>query len=115
MNVDKIARIQCVTIKEELFSYQQLPDHQQNDAGDAQKAHQQGGEEVDLKDDAGQGRGQIQQPQADEAGDRVGGDLPDQLRLGEQKLDHQNAQQHGNDQCENIFHGFLHKNHFSIV
>ena len=88
------------------FSCQKLPQHQQDDAGDAQEAHQQGGEEVDLEDKAGDARGQVQQPQADEARDRVGGNLPDQLGLGEQELDDENAQQHGDNECENIFHGF---------
>ena len=52
---------------------QQLPDHKQDDAGDAQNAHQQAGEQIDLKDDARQTGQQIQQPQADEAGSGVDG------------------------------------------
>ena len=115
MNVDKIARIQCVTIKEELFSYQQLPDHQQDDTGDAQDAHQQAGEQIDLKDDARQAGQQIQQPQADEAGCGVDGHLPQTAHLLDDKFQHQKADDDGNDERENIFHGFLHKNHFSIV
>ena len=88
------------------FLLHKLPDQQQDDAGDAEKADDQSGDEVDLEDDAGDAGGQIQQPQADEAGDRVDGDLPDELYLGEQELEHQHGDQHGDDEGENIFHGF---------
>ena len=39
---------------------QHLPDHQQDDAGDTQEAHQQAGDEIDLKHDARQAGQQIQ-------------------------------------------------------
>ena len=86
--------------------FHKLPDQQQDDARHAEKAHQQCGDEVDLKDDAGDAGGQIQQPQADKAGQGVDGNLPDELHLGEQQLEHQHGDEHGDDEGENIFHGF---------
>ena len=98
-----------------IFCLQKLADHQQNDAGDAQEAHQQAGDEIDLKHDARQAGQQIQQPQADEAGSGVDEHLPQTAHLLHDKFQHQKADDDGNDERENIFHGFLHKNHFSIV
>lgn len=76
---------------------QQLPEHQQNDAGDAEEAGDQRGDEIDLEDDARVGRHEIQKPQADEAGNGIDGDLPQTADLGEEKLQHQNADQDGNE------------------
>ena len=75
----------------------------------AAKAHHQCGDEVDLEDDAGEAAGQIQQPQADEARDGIDCQLPDELHLGQQQLDDENGDQHGDDQRENVFHDFLQK------
>ena len=97
------------------FCLQELPEHQQDDAGDAQEADEQGGDEIDLEDDAGVGGDQIQQPQADKAGQGVDDDLPQASDLGEEELQHQDADHNGNEQRENIFHGFLHTVTFAVI
>ena len=95
------------------FLSQELEHQQQHNAGDAQEAHHQCGDEVDLEDDARQAAGQIQQPQADEARDGIDCQLPDELHLGQQQLDDENCDQHGDDQRKNVFHDFLQK--FDLV
>ena len=85
---------------------QQLPKHQQDDARGAQEAREQAGDQVDLESDARVGGQQIQQPQADEAGNGVDRQLPQASDLGQQQLDHQQADHHRDRKGKNRFHVF---------
>lgn len=82
----------------------ELCGEQQQDPGDAQEAHHQRRDEVDGEDDARESGDQVQQPQADKAGEGVDAELPDQLHLGQAEPEKQKDQRGGDQNREKIFH-----------